>query len=75
MFLVFGKEDCPYCKSAKKMLDQTDVEYLYYDLTDSPEVRMAFKSLGHDTMPYILRDGVKVGGFEDLQKVLIEEMM
>lgn len=75
MFVVFGKENCSYCRSAKKMLEQTGSDFTYHDLTELPEVRLAFKTLGHDTMPYILRDGEKIGGFDDLQKVLVEELM
>ena len=69
--LVYTKKDCPSCVKAKSLLNIRGISYresiigediLREDFTATfPEVR---------TAPYIIIDGVKVGGYEQLREYL-----
>ncbi|CAB4143468.1 GrxC Glutaredoxin and related proteins [uncultured Caudovirales phage] len=69
--LVYTKKDCPSCIKAKSLLNIRGIQFresvigediLREDFTATfPEVR---------TAPFIIIDGVKVGGFEQLREYL-----
>jgi ribonucleoside-diphosphate reductase alpha chain len=66
--IVYGKPGCPYCESAKRLLEAKGMDYEYIDLVEAgktaaevtgrPDVR---------TVPQIYVEGKYVGGFTDLQ--------
>lgn len=66
MVLIYGKPNCIYCDMAKKFLDTKKIEYHYEDITVSDEAMTYFKQGGYKSVPQIWRDGVHVGGFENL---------
>ncbi|MDN2482572.1 glutaredoxin family protein [Vibrio agarivorans] len=78
--VVFGKATCPYCVKAKKALDEAGVEYIYHDVVkDSaalyrmiPEVKAIIGEKTPVTVPQIWLDGQYVGGFDNLEKHLID---
>jgi glutaredoxin len=69
--LVYTKKDCSSCVKAKSLLNLRGISFresvigediLREDFTTMfPEVRMA---------PFVIIDGVKVGGFEQLREYL-----
>lgn len=75
MYIVMGKDGCTYCKQAVSLLKQVGEEFKYLDLTEEPQIRFAFKALGHDTMPLIMCGERLVGGFQELQSELIEKLL
>ncbi|MGR5168518.1 glutaredoxin family protein [Vibrio astriarenae] len=78
--VVFGKATCPYCVKAKKALDEAGIEYTYYDVVkDSaalyrmiPEVKAIIGEKTPVTVPQIWLDGQYVGGFDNLEKHLVD---
>ena len=65
---IFTKWGCPYCVSAKALLDGKGVSYTEYDVTMGGEKRaeMVRRVPGATTVPQILIDDVAVGGSDDI---------
>lgn len=65
---IYTKWGCPYCVSAKALLDKKGVTYTEYDVTMGGEKRdeMRARVPGATTVPQILIDGTGVGGSDEL---------
>ncbi len=65
--IVYTRQFCGYCASAKALLDKKGVAYVEHDATGKPELReeMIAKS-GRNTFPQIFIGGQHVGGCDDL---------
>lgn len=58
---------CPYCSSAKALLDRKGARYEEIDVTFDPEKRRNMtKRSGRRTVPQIWINGQHVGGCDDL---------
>lgn len=67
MFIVYGKDSCPYCVKAKNFLEEKNLDYQYINL-DTEEKIAKFKSDNPKvkTVPLILKDDYVIGGYTDL---------
>ena len=75
---VYGKQTCPHCVRAKGYLDHAGIEYHYHDVIREP--RALYEMLARVkpivgpktpiTVPQIWIDGAHVGGADDLQKIV-----
>lgn len=63
MYYIVGKPNCPYCDKAKKLLDNTGIDYIYEDLSESPDLLSILKNMGVRSVPAIFE---YQGGFEQL---------
>ena len=64
---IFTTALCPYCASAKALLDRKGVRYEETDVTFDPEKRKdVMERSGRRTVPQIWIDGKHVGGCDDL---------
>ncbi|PWU18288.1 MAG: glutaredoxin [Bdellovibrio sp.] len=71
--LMYTKDPCPYCDSAKRLLNTKGIVYEEIDLTDSPaEIERIKNETGWRTFPIIVIDDKLVGGYSDL-KVINDE--
>ena len=76
--VVFGKETCPYCKKAKKILDETGIKYTYFDVVKEPRalyemIPRVKQQIGEKTpvtVPQIWLDGKYIGGADNLESHL-----
>ena len=72
--VVYGKKGCPHCVRAKQMLDQAGLAYDYRDVVENPRdlyemIPRVKKIIGGKTpvtVPQIWRDGIYVGGADQL---------
>lgn len=72
---IYTKEDCAYCVNAKNLLRMHKKEFVEYKLNEDftrdillskfPEAR---------TFPVIVIDGFNIGGYDQLQRQINEEM-
>jgi glutaredoxin 3 len=63
---VYGTEWCPYCVSAKRLLDARGIAYSEVVL-DPVTMRETVWELGRQrTVPLVVIDGKPVGGFQEL---------
>jgi glutaredoxin 3 len=65
---IYAKDYCPYCKSAKALLQKRGVKFTEYDvLVDAEKYEeMLRRSNGGRTVPQIFIDDVLIGGSDDL---------
>lgn len=69
--IVYTKDNCPYCTQAKNLLTLKEIPYTEVGI-GSDITREDFISLFPDqkSVPLILIDEVKVGGYNDLVNYL-----
>jgi glutaredoxin 3 len=64
---VYTTEMCPYCRSAKALLEKRGVAYEEINLSRDPDSRIELQKLtGMFTFPQILIGDQAIGGFEEL---------
>jgi glutaredoxin 3 len=64
---VYTTDMCPYCRSAKTLLERRGVEYEEINLARDPDGRQALAEItGMVTFPQIVIDGTSIGGFDQL---------
>lgn len=63
---IYGKPSCSYCDAARTLLDSLSIEYIYIDISRSPDIRFQFKAQGHKTVPIVVIDDVTIGGYNEL---------
>jgi glutaredoxin 3 len=66
--VIYTRQFCGFCSSAKALLEQKGVDYVEHDATGNPELRaeMVQKAHGRNTFPQIFINGQHVGGCDDL---------
>lgn len=67
-FLVYGRDNCPYCVKAKQLLEQKKVWWVYVDLAKNPEIRERMIKRGHKTVPVIYNGYEFIGGYTELEE-------
>jgi glutaredoxin 3 len=64
---LYTTEMCPYCRSAKALLEKRGVAYEEINLSRDPDSRIELQKLtGMFTFPQILIGDQAIGGFEEL---------
>ncbi len=64
---VYTTDMCPYCRSAKALLDRRGVTYEEINLARDPDSRRELAELtGMVTFPQVVIDGSSIGGFQEL---------
>jgi glutaredoxin 3 len=64
---LYTTEHCPYCTSAKTLLDRRQISYEEINLARDPDGRAALSNItGMHTFPQIVIDGETIGGFNEL---------
>jgi glutaredoxin 3 len=64
---VYTTDMCPYCRSAKALLDRRGISYAEINLSRDPDSRQELAQVtGMITFPQITIDGESIGGFQEL---------
>ncbi|HZZ83252.1 MAG TPA: glutaredoxin 3 [Anaeromyxobacteraceae bacterium] len=64
---IYTKKVCPYCVSAKRLLDRKGVRYREVDVENDDAKRLWLVEVtGQKTVPQIFAGGAPLGGFSDL---------
>jgi len=64
---LYTTEMCPFCRSAKALLDKRGVTYEEINLARDPDGRNKLIEItGMVTFPQIVIDGNSIGGFQEL---------
>ena len=67
---MYTTQTCPYCASAKALLQKEGLEYTEIDVsTDADKAREMVERSGRRTVPQIFLDGQSIGGFTELLKL------
>ena len=73
MILIYGKPMCPFCDRAKALCEQRGFAYEYKTLgTDYSKEELLENFPGARTVPQIVVNGLKVGGYEQFTKYIEE---
>lgn len=65
--LMYTTDFCPYCTSAKALLQKRGIEYDEINLARDPDGREELsRKTGMITFPQIMIDGEPIGGFREL---------
>ena len=66
---VYSKSWCPFCRMAKRLLEEKGQEFVEYDVELDPAKydEMLERSQGRWTVPEIFIDGELIGGFDELR--------
>jgi glutaredoxin 3 len=68
--ILYTTEMCPYCRSAKALLEKRGVAYEEINLARDPDGRQKLAEItGMVTFPQIVIDGRSLGGFDQLVEV------
>jgi glutaredoxin 3 len=74
---VHSKTDCPYCVKAKSWLEDRNIPYdlsVYDDMAERQALYDHLGLVGSDrSVPQIIVDGDRVGGYSDLIKSDVED--
>jgi len=73
-FVVYSKEDCPYCYKVKQALELTGNKFVVYTLDKDFNREEFYDQFGQgSTFPQVLCDNQKLGGCLDTVKFLKEQ--
>lgn len=72
-FVVYSKDDCPYCYKVKQVLELTGNEYVVYTLNKDFSREEFINKFGEgSTFPQVFLNEEKIGGCIDTIKFLKE---
>lgn len=66
--VIYTTSTCPYCRAAKRLLEQKGAAYQEISVDGDPRLRAEMSRLaeGRTTVPQIFIDGRPIGGCDDL---------
>ena len=68
--IIYSSILCPYCHSAKALLNKLNLEYKEILIDNNPTVKKQMINLSNrNTVPQIFFGDKHVGGYDDLQKL------
>lgn len=81
MYIIYGKENCPYCVKAKNLLESKKIEYNYETLGEDFDKEWLVKFIQENfsvtprTMPQIVKKSINtgfvyIGGYEQLKEII-----
>ena len=65
-YVIYGREDCSYCRMAKQFLGDRQEEFRYIDISQDDLSKAYLQAEGHKTVPQIYANGAHIGGYTDL---------
>jgi len=75
-FVIYSKQNCPYCHKVKTVLELTGSSFVVYTLEDDFTKEEFYSEFGEgSTFPQVLCDGKKLGGCVDTIKFLREQQV
>ena len=67
MYTVYGATFCSWCTNVKDFLITREVEFTYHDIQKGEgDWEKLSKEHGFRTIPQVFKDGVHIGGFNEL---------
>lgn len=75
MITIYGKpsDKCKWCAKAKILLERFGMDYDFIDVNENDDAKAYIIGMGFTTVPAIFDDGVKIGGYENLEKWIAEK--
>lgn len=71
MILIYGKPGCGYCEAAKALCNTRGYTYEYLTMNEDYTREQLLENFpGAKTVPQIVVNGLKVGGYDDFIKYI-----
>jgi len=75
-FVVYSKDNCPYCHKVKSVLELTGSNFVVYTLGEDFTKEEFYSEFGQgSTFPQVICDDKKLGGSVDTIKFLKEQQI
>ena len=75
-FVIYSKQNCPYCHKIKTVLELTGSSFVVYTLEDDFTKEEFYSEFGEgSTFPQVICDTKKLGGCVDTIKFLKENQI
>ena len=75
-FIVYSKDECPYCYKVKQALELTGSKFVVYTLDKDFNRQEFYNEFGNgSTFPQVICDDQKLGGCSDTVKFLKEHQI
>jgi len=75
-FVVYSKENCPYCHKIKTVLELTGSDFVVYNLNEHFTKDQFYAEFGEgSTFPQVMCGSKKLGGCSNTVKFLKEQKM
>ena len=75
-FAIYSKDNCPYCKKVKTVLELTGASFVVYTLDEDFTREEFYSEFGKgSTFPQVICDDKKLGGSVDTIKFLKEQQI
>jgi glutaredoxin len=74
VYVVYGADNCKYCKETRDLLNSRGVEYVYRDITlvkTETMDRLASQTGNQRTVPLIFKNNIFIGGYTQLENELM----
>ena len=62
-YTIYGGKGCTFCRSAKQLAQQLNLDYSYIDIYEDEDAYAKMKELNLRTIPQIFKDKELVGDF------------
>jgi len=82
-FVIYGAENCKWCKQTKLELQKRNIVFVYHDIDsfgidrkDTVEILRMHAGLPekHRTIPIVYRHGTFLGGYESVMKIIEKQL-
>ncbi len=72
---IYTLSYCPYCAKAKKFFENKGIKFIEYEIDGNEEeeftkLQKKFNIKGEVTVPQIIIDGRRIGGYSDLMELI-----
>ena len=75
-FIVYTKDNCPYCYKVKQVLELTGTKFSSFNLNEDFTREEFYDKFGEgSTFPQVVCDDEKIGGCSDTIKFLREQQV
>ena len=75
-FIVYSKDECPYCYKVKQVLELTGSNFVVYNLNEHFTKEEFYSEFGEgSTFPQVICNEKKLGGSVDTIKFLKEQQI
>jgi glutaredoxin len=73
MIEIYGKPQCPFCEKAKHLCETMNLKYVYKSMgADFTREELLEQFPEARTVPQIIINGTKIGGYNELTKYIEE---
>ena len=74
--VVYGRENCHYCKEAKKLNEINAIQYVWKDVNDfDTKEELLDKVPNAKSIPQIFVNGKHIGGYDEYKVYVTENMV